>query len=56
MHFNIGVLYIRHVRDLGPRGLKVSVGNTLLRSRISDGALMHPRWSREHNGRGRRGC
>ena len=31
MHFNIGVLYIRNVRNLGPRGLKVRVGNVLLK-------------------------
>jgi len=31
MHFNLGVLYIRNVRNLGPRGLKVGVGDALLR-------------------------
>jgi hypothetical protein len=85
VHFDIGVLYIRNVRNLGPGGLKVRVGDallkglyrldgrlrprglssincsieglvragrTLLRSGMSDSALMHPRWSREHNGGG----
>jgi hypothetical protein len=85
VHFDVGVLYIRNVRNLGPGGLKVSVGNVLLeglyrlngrlrprglssvyssikglvraghallRSGTSDGALLHPRWSREHNGGG----
>jgi hypothetical protein len=79
---NVGVLYIRNVRNLGPRGLKVRVGDALLeglyhldgrlrprglssincsieglvrarhmllRSGMSDGALVHLRWSRECN-------
>jgi hypothetical protein len=76
---------MRNVRNLGLRGLKVSIcnmllkglycldgqlrprglssvycsieglvraGYTLLRSGMSDGVLVHPRWSREHNGGG----
>jgi len=31
MHFDIGVLYIRNVRYLGLRGLKVGVGDVLLK-------------------------
>jgi hypothetical protein len=32
----------------------VRAGHTLLREGTSDGALLHARWSREHNGRGSR--
>jgi len=34
----------------------IRAGHVLLRSGMSDSALMHPRWSREHNGGGSRGC
>jgi len=80
---------MRNVRNLGPRGLKVSICNallkglycldgwlrprglssvycsieglvrarhTLLRSGMSDNALLHPRWSRECNGGGSGRC
>jgi len=80
MHFNVRVLYIRNVRNLGLRRLKVCVGNALLkglyhldgqlrprglssinssikglerarhmllRSRMSDSALVHPRCIRK---------
>jgi len=32
VHFNVGVLYIRNVRNLSPGGLKVHVSNALLKS------------------------
>jgi hypothetical protein len=43
MHFDIGVLYIRNVRYLGPRGLKVSVGNVLLKGLYHLDGLLRPR-------------
>jgi hypothetical protein len=51
--------------QLRPRGLSsinysvkglVRAGRTLLRSGMSNGALMHPRWSKEHNGGGSGRC
>ena len=43
MHFDIGVLYIRNVRNLGPRGLKVGVGDVLLKGLYHLDGCFRPR-------------
>jgi hypothetical protein len=43
MHFDIGVLYIRNVRNLGLRGLKVSVSNVLLKGLYHLDGRLRPR-------------
>jgi len=43
MHFDVGVLYIRNVRNLGPRGLKVSVCNALLEGLYRLDGRLRPR-------------
>jgi len=43
VHFDIGVLYIRNVRNLGPRGLKVGVGDVLLKGLYHLDGCFRPR-------------
>jgi hypothetical protein len=43
VHFDIGVLYIRNVRYLGPRRLKVNVGNVLLEGLYHLDGRLRPR-------------
>jgi hypothetical protein len=43
MHFDVGVLYIRNVRNLGPGGLKVSVSNVLLKGLYHLNGWLRPR-------------
>jgi len=50
MHFNLGVLYIRNVRNLGPRGLKVGVGDALLKGLYHMDGWFRPRALSSVNG------
>jgi len=43
MHFDIRVLYIRNVRNLGPEGLKVYVSNVLLKGLYQLDGRLRPR-------------
>ena len=50
VHFNVGVLYIRNVRNLGPRGLKVGVGDVLLKGLYHLDGQLRPRGLSSING------
>ncbi len=50
MHFDIRVLYIRNVRTLSPRGLKVHVGNVLLKGLYCLDGWLRPRGLSSVNG------
>jgi hypothetical protein len=43
VHFDVGVLYIRNVRYLGSRGLKIGVGNVLLKGLYCLNGWLRPR-------------
>jgi len=50
VHFDIGVLYIRNVRNLGLRGLKVCVGDVLLKGLYCLDGWLRPRGLSSVNG------